>query len=100
MIKAELIQESGREGGGVSELPDSWIESSFRDVCDSGQYGWTTKASASGYVKFLRTTDITKGQISWTSVPFCQDVPGDIDKYIIHENDILVSRAGSVGFST
>ncbi len=100
MIKAELIQESGREGGGVSELPDSWIESSFRDVCGSGQYGWTTKASASGYVKFLRTTDITKGQISWTSVPFCQDVPGDIDKYIIHENDILVSRAGSVGFST
>ena len=83
----------------MSELPKGWDTTTFGNICGTGQYGWTTKASSQGDVKYLRTTDITKGQIEWDSVPYCQEAPVDLDKYQIQENDILISRAGSVGFS-
>src|SRR4028118_1743346 len=72
---------------------------SLGDICGTGQYGWTTKAVSRGSVKYLRTTDITKGRIDWHSVPYCQETPSDLDKYRIQDDDILISRAGSVGFS-
>ena len=84
----------------MSKLPQHWVRTSLGSICDGSQYGWTTKASNEGSVRFLRTTDITKGEIDWTSVPYCQDNPPDLDKYLIQENDILISRAGSVGFSS
>jgi type I restriction enzyme, S subunit len=84
----------------LSDFPEHWILTTFESICDSGQYGWTTRATDRGIVKFLRTTDITKGQIDWDSVPYCQDVPSNLDKYLLKVNDILISRAGSVGFST
>jgi type I restriction enzyme, S subunit len=84
----------------VSELPLNWTRTSLGAICSKGQYGWTTKAAGQGSVKLLRTTDITKGAIDWPSVPYCQEVPPDIDKYLVRPNDILISRAGSVGFST
>ncbi|QSJ20355.1 restriction endonuclease subunit S [Nostoc sp. UHCC 0702] len=83
----------------MSELPQGWAMTSLGDICGTGQYGWTTKAVSQGFVKYLRTTDITKGQIDWHSVPYCQKTPFDLKKYCIQENDILISRAGSVGFS-
>lgn len=69
-------------------------------ICGKGQYGWTTRATNKGVVKVLRTTDITKGSIDWSSVPYCVEIPPDIEKYLLRTNDILISRAGSVGFST
>ena len=42
---------------------------------------------------------ITSGQIDWSSVPFCTEAPPDLEKYLIRENDIVISRAGSVGVS-
>lgn len=84
----------------MSNLPQHWVVTNFGSICGSGQYGWTARATNKGSVRFLRTTDITKGQIDWDSVPYCQDNPSDLDKYQIQANDILISRAGSVGFST
>ena len=84
----------------MSTLPQKWIITSFGTICGNGQYGWTTRASSKGSVRFLRTTDITKDQINWDLVPYCQEVPDDLERYQIHVNDILISRAGSVGFST
>ncbi len=52
-----------------------------------------------GDVKFLRTTDITKGAVDWSSVPYCMDAPEDVSKYQLQDRDIVISRAGSVGFS-
>jgi len=83
----------------VSELPQGWDMASLGHICGTGQYGWTTKAVSRGSVKYLRTTDITKGRIDWHSVPYCQETPSDLDKYRIQDDDILISRAGSVGFS-
>lgn len=51
-------------------------------------------------MKFLRTTDITKGEINWSSVPFCENEPDDVLKYQLEDKDIVISRAGSIGFSS
>lgn len=83
----------------MRELQQSWVIATLGDICGTGQYGWTTKAANQGSVKYLRTTDITKGKIDWYFVPYCQETPPDLDKYLIQDNDILISRAGSVGFS-
>ena len=69
------------------------------EVCEKPQYGWTTSASQVGSVKLLRTTDISKGRIDWSRVPYCQEAPSDFEKYLLHDGDIVVSRAGSVGLS-
>ena len=80
-------------------LPEGWIETTLGDICTKPQYGWTTKAVSEGSFKLLRTTDITSGSIDWNSVPFCSENPTDDEKYLIQKHDILISRAGSVGFS-
>lgn len=80
-------------------LPQSWTTTTLGEICSKPQYGWTCKAAQHGLIKYLRTTDISEGQINWSTVPFCSEVPGDIEKYRVRENDILVARAGSVGVS-
>ncbi len=81
------------------DLPEGWANATLGDVCSKPQYGWTSRAAKQGKVKYLRTTDISDGRIDWDSVPFCEDIPDDIEKYRVHPDDILVSRAGSVGVS-
>jgi type I restriction enzyme S subunit len=82
-----------------SPLRTDWEETTLGAICSKPQYGWTTSASNSGELKLLRTTDITSGTIDWSRVPFCRDAPDDIDKYLLHDGDIVISRAGSVGVS-
>lgn len=80
-------------------LPKGWIWSTIGEVCHEPQYGWTTSGSPEGMVYLLRTTDITSGNINWNSVPYCQKVPPQKEKYLLKDGDIVISRAGSVGFS-
>src|SRR3989344_6392272 len=80
-------------------LPTSWIQVKLGDVTSKPQYGWTSKASTSGRVKYLRTTDLSNGKVDWSSVPFCLDEPKDINSFQLFHNDIVVSRAGSIGLS-
>ena len=68
-------------------------------MCSQPQYGYTTKASNNGDLRLLRTSDITSGRINWETVPYCSENPDDLEKYILKDGDILVSRAGSVGVS-
>ena len=82
----------------MSGLPEGWTEARLGDICSKPQYGYTTRASHHGKIKFVRTTDITKG-LSWSSVPFCEEDPADPEKYQLYAGDIIISRAGSVGFS-
>lgn len=77
---------------------DAW--KTLIDVCEKPQYGWTTKANHNkGTVKLLRTSDITSGKINYHNVPFCSDIPDDVEKYKVNTGDIYISRAGSVGES-
>lgn len=80
-------------------LPSSWLISSLGEICSHPQYGYTTKAVGTGNLKLLRTTDITSGNICWEDVPFCSENPLDEAKYLLHDGDIVISRAGSVGVS-
>ncbi|PHN84559.1 hypothetical protein CSB62_19165 [Vibrio splendidus] len=80
-------------------LPNGWAWSTIGEICKPPQYGWTTKAQDSGSVKLLRTTDITSGNIKWDQVPYCYEAPSDLEKYLLRDGDIVVSRAGSVGVS-
>ena len=83
----------------IEDLPQGWAIASVGDVCSQPQYGYTTKASNSGDLRLLRTSDITSGGINWETVPYCSENPDDLEKYILKDGDILVSRAGSVGVS-
>ncbi|AKB62015.1 restriction endonuclease subunit S [Methanosarcina mazei] len=82
------------------ELPEGWEWKRLGDVCDKPQYGYTTSASNEvGGPLFVRTTDITNGMIDWNKVPYCSEPPENKEKYLLHDGDILISRAGSVGSS-
>ncbi|EIW8500414.1 restriction endonuclease subunit S [Klebsiella pneumoniae] len=83
----------------VNILPEGWVSVTLADICSKPQYGYTTKSQLDGNVKFLRTTDITKGILNWDSVPYCEDPPTDLYKYQLYDRDIVISRAGSIGFS-
>lgn len=83
----------------LPKLPSGWIWTKLGEVASDPQYGWTTSAVADGELHLLRTTDITPGHVDWTSVPFCKDEPPDVAKYLLHDGDIVISRAGSVGYS-
>jgi len=81
------------------ELPKGWVWTSLGEVTENPQYGWTTRAITEGELHLLRTTDITSGKIDWNSVPFCEEEPENIGKYLLEDGDIVISRAGSVGYS-
>jgi len=81
-------------------MPEGWILACLEDVCTSPQYGWTTSADKNGTgLRLLRTTDISKGTVDWSTVPCCRKIPDDPGKYLLSPGDIVVSRAGSVGLS-
>ena len=77
---------------------EHWVETTLGMIATHPQYGWTTKAGQSGKYKYFRTTDIDS-PVNWANVPFCVVIPNNPKDYIIRRNDILVSRAGSVGLS-
>jgi len=83
----------------TSDLPKGWVQTTLKDVCLQPQYGWTTSAVQQGRLRLLRTTDITSGKINWECVPFCEKEPDYKSKYLLEDGDIVISRAGSVGFS-
>lgn len=84
----------------MSNLPGGWRETTLGAISAKPQYGWTTKARSAGPgPRLLRTTDITSGEIDWTQVPYCTHEPDDVEKFLLRTDDIVVSRAGSVGAS-
>lgn len=80
-------------------ISESWEWTKIGEISHKPQYGWTTKATQKGDLHLLRTTDITSGKIEWDTVPYCTDNPPDVNKYLLEDGDIVISRAGSVGYS-
>ncbi|HCA5143508.1 TPA: restriction endonuclease subunit S [Acinetobacter baumannii] len=80
-------------------LPKNWTISTLGEISLPSQYGFTAKAQHSGNIHYLRTTDITSGSIDWNNVPFCDVSNDDLEKFKLYDGDILISRAGSVGYS-
>ena len=85
---------------GSEDLPEGWKITYLGDVCTPPQYGWTTSSEKNAYgLKIVRTSDISSGEIDWSTVPVCKEEPENIDKFLLKQGDILISRAGSVGTS-
>jgi type I restriction enzyme S subunit len=87
----------------MTEPPAGWIQTTLGAICDHPQYGWTTSARRDALkttaLRFLRTTDITRGRLDWEAVPYCKDEPPRPEQYLLAPGDIVISRAGSIGFS-
>lgn len=83
-----------------NKLPEGWEWKKLGEISEKPQYGYTTSAKKEGdFPLFVRTTDLKNGEVKWEEVPFCQEPPEDENKYQLRDEDILVSRAGSVGES-
>ena len=96
----ELLEEAlVKEDEQPYEVPGNWVFTKLGSICTKPQYGWTTKAKQEGDVYLVRTTDITSDNLDWQNVPYCSEVPKDLSKYLLKEDDIVISRAGSIGVS-
>lgn len=83
-----------------NDLPEGWAKTTLGEVCQHPQYGWTASAAKRpDGLKLLRTTDISSGNVNWDGVPVCSVEPDDPEKYLLHAEDIVISRAGSIGLS-
>jgi type I restriction enzyme, S subunit len=81
-------------------LPQGWRRETLANMCASIDYGYTASSQVSGGPKFLRITDIAATSINWATVPHCQIEAERLDKYLLHEGDIVVARTGAtVGYA-
>ena len=83
----------------TNDLPQGWQWSTLGQACSKPQYGWTTKSIPGAGLPYLRTTDISGGDVDWPQVPACVNEPDKPDDFLLRDGDIVVSRAGTVGVS-
>ncbi len=69
---------------------------SLAEICTDVSYGYTASAeNIINGVKFLRITDIQGGVVKWSTVPSCKISDAEIDKYRLHDGDIVIARTGN-----
>lgn len=77
-----------------------WAVVSLGEISNRGQYGFTASATEIDTGRrFLRTTDIVKADLDWSSVPFCEIDDEAFTKYRLGSGDLVISRMGSIGAS-
>jgi len=78
------------------ELPSGWIHKELAEISEKPQYGYTQSAKAEQVgPKFLRITDIQKGEVNWDTVPYCECAASVVGKYRLRNGDILFARSGA-----
>lgn len=80
----------------IDGVPEGWEEKEIGEVADDVSYGYT--ASADPNVegpKFLRITDIVRGQISWPDVPQCPITEHKTARFALSKGDVVVARTGA-----
>ena len=85
----------------VGGIPEGWQKRKLADICDSIDYGYSASANQECVgPKYLRITDIVPTAIDWNSVPFCEIDEWRIERYLLHEGDIVIARTGAtVGYA-
>ena len=83
----------------LGEIPEGWEVKALGELSQKPQYGYTESAKDEPIgPKFLRITDINKkAWIEWESVPYCEVTEEDLEKYRLHEGDILIARMADPG---
>jgi type I restriction enzyme S subunit len=75
-------------------LPPSWQYVSLAKLCDSFDYGTSTKSQKEGLVAVLRMGNIQDGNIEWEDLVFTSD-PEEIEKYRLKPGTVLFNRTNS-----
>src|SRR4051794_13723992 len=73
-----------------------WVTCTLADTLNSIDYGLTASASSKPFgPKFLRITDIVGADLQWERVPFVDGNVDDLDRYWLHDGDIVIARTGA-----
>jgi type I restriction enzyme, S subunit len=71
-----------------------WETAHLRDVTKDISYGFTTSSGLNGSgPKLLRITDIQNGNVDWSSVPHCVNIPRA--SFLLQAGDIVIARTGA-----
>ena len=76
------------------EIPEGWEWVRLITLSKLIHYGYTASAAPKGNSRLLRITDIQDDKVNWTTVPFCTIKDSDLEKYELHNRDILIARTG------
>jgi len=111
-LKRGLMQELLTKGIGhkefketlIGKIPKDWSIFKLENLAKAMYYGITAKAvEQNTSLRMLRTTDIKDYKVDWDSLPYCEITSkskvNNIEKYLLREGDLIVSRAGTVGIS-
>jgi type I restriction enzyme S subunit len=80
----------------IGEIPKDWEESKI-GIFYRLQYGITATSSEFGNCRLLRQTDLKEGMIDISSVPYSEVSEDKIQKYLLKEDDLVISRIANVG---
>ncbi len=76
-------------------MPKGWTIASIGSIGKLIHYGYTaTSTKKNTGIRYLRITDIQKGNVVWDDVPFCNVPAGKKPNFLLHENDIVFARTG------
>jgi len=80
----------------IGEIPREW-EVSKIGIFYKLKYGITATSSEFGNCRLLRQTDLKEGMIDISSVPYSEVSEDKIQKYLLKEDDLVISRIANVG---
>jgi len=80
----------------IGEIPRDW-EVSKIGIFYKLKYGITATSSEFGNCRLLRQTDLKEGMINISSVPYSEVSEDKIQKYLLKEDDLVISRIANVG---
>lgn len=76
-------------------LPESWELATVNDISLRIHYGYTATATNKNTgVKYLRITDVQDNKVDWRQVPFCEIPDNEIEKFVLHKDDLVFARTG------
>ena len=102
ILKAKNANEQERiqsiyefvEKNDLENLPDNWSFISLNRLCESFNYGTSTKSESTGLVPVLRMGNLQNGELDWTDLVYTSDKT-EIEKYNLKPNTVLFNRTNS-----
>jgi type I restriction enzyme S subunit len=80
----------------IGEIPKEW-EMSKIGVFYKLKYGITANSGEFGNCRLLRQTDLKESFIDISSVPYSEVSEDEIQKYLLKDDDLVISRIANVG---
>ena len=80
----------------IGEIPKDWEVRKVKEFYDL-KYGITVSSSDYGNCRLLRQTDLKEGFIDISSIPYAFCEIDKISKYLLMEDDLVISRIANVG---